>query len=267
MEALRQAQHKEALRQQMLLRALWGDARPGVVAGWLRDKPERFTRGLQAYQANAGALAERALSAAFPTLLQLVGEVSFPAMARAFWSAHAPRQGDMALWGADLPAFIEAADQLADEPYLADVARLEWAVHQAEAAADAEVLPQTLAMLAEHDPAALHLLLRPGTAVLSSRHPVVTIWQAHRNPSQDRFAPVHAAFSAARGEHALVWRQAFKAEVGMLTEPDARFVQALLARQTLAQALQGAGADFVFETWLITAVQQGWLLAASKDFS
>jgi hypothetical protein len=27
----------EALRQQMLLRALWRDARPGVVEGWLRD--------------------------------------------------------------------------------------------------------------------------------------------------------------------------------------------------------------------------------------
>ena len=63
--------HKEGLRQQMLLRALWRDARPGVVTGWLRDAPERSARGLQAYQANAGALAERALAAAYPTLVQL----------------------------------------------------------------------------------------------------------------------------------------------------------------------------------------------------
>ena len=41
---------REALRQQMLLRALWRDARPGVVAGWMRDDPARFQRGLQAYQ-------------------------------------------------------------------------------------------------------------------------------------------------------------------------------------------------------------------------
>ena len=32
------AEQKEALRQQMRLRALWRDARPGVVAGWLRDQ-------------------------------------------------------------------------------------------------------------------------------------------------------------------------------------------------------------------------------------
>ena len=39
-----------------LLRALLNDARPGVVAGWMRDG-ERFGRGLAAYRANAGALA------------------------------------------------------------------------------------------------------------------------------------------------------------------------------------------------------------------
>ena len=67
---------REALRQQMLLRALLGDARPGVVAGWLRDGP-RVDAGLAAYRANAGALAERALAAAYPTVQQLLGEVSF----------------------------------------------------------------------------------------------------------------------------------------------------------------------------------------------
>ena len=70
------ALQKEALRQQMLLRALWRDARPGVVAGWMRDGA-RFARGLAAYQANAGALAERALGAAFPTIAALLGDESF----------------------------------------------------------------------------------------------------------------------------------------------------------------------------------------------
>ena len=268
--------NKEALRQQMLLRALWRDARPGVVAGWLRDEPARFTRGLLAYQANAGALAERALAAAFPTVQQLVGEASFASMARAFWSAHAPLHGDMALWGAELAAFIEAADQLADVPYLADVARLEWAVHRAEAAADADAdanaQAQGLALLAEHDPAELILRLRPGTAVLSSTHPVVTIWwahhkahqQAHRSLSEDRYAPVRAAFAAGHGEHALVWRQAFKVDVDMLAMADAGFVKSLLQRQTLAQALQFAPATFNFEHWLIAALQRGWLMAVTR---
>ena len=64
---------KEALRQQMLLRALLGDARPGVVTGWLQ--PRQVQRGLATYKANAGALAEAALAAAFPTLQQLLGRM------------------------------------------------------------------------------------------------------------------------------------------------------------------------------------------------
>lgn len=251
---------KEALRQQMLLRALWRDARPGVVAGWLRDAPERSTRGLQAYQANAGALAERALAAAFPTIAQLVGEASFAALARAFWAAHAPAHGDMAQWGAELPGFIAMADQLASEPYLADVARLEWAVHEAETAADTPATPQGLELLAGAEPQALRLVLKPGTALLSSTHPVATIWLAHRSEGDDRFTPVRAAFAAGIGERAFVWRAGFKSKVAMLAQADAQFVGALLAHQTLADALQAAGDEFNFETWLIAALRQGWLM-------
>ena len=94
---------KEALRQRMLLRVLWHDARPGVLAGWTRDG-ERFGRGLQAYRANAGALAERALAAAFPTLQQLLGDESFAALARHFWLASPPAHGDIATWGEGLSA-------------------------------------------------------------------------------------------------------------------------------------------------------------------
>jgi hypothetical protein len=154
---------KEALRQQMLLRALWGDARPGVVAGWLRDRPERVSRGMMAYRANAAALAEKVLVAAFPTITQLLGSEAMAGLARAHWHAEPPVLGDLAQWGAGLPAFIAAERQLDSEPYLADVARLDWAVHGAEMAADASE-PVGLHLLASADPASLSLHLVPGTA-------------------------------------------------------------------------------------------------------
>lgn len=253
---------KEALRQQMLLRALWRDARPGVVAGWLRDGAA-FQRGLQAYQANAGALAERALGAAFPTLVQLLGADSFAALARAFWHAAPPERGDMAEWGAALPAFIEDDAQLAAEPYLADVARLEWAVHQAERAADGAAVTG-LERLADTDPAQLTLQLQAGTVLLSSPFPVATLWHAHRSPAQDRFAPVRAAFAAGRGEQALVRRSGWLAEVLALDAATARFVTALLAGQDLASALHEAGDGFDFQTWLIEALQAGAIAAAKE---
>ena len=253
----------ETRRQQQLLAVLRGDAPPQAISAWLRDDAPRAQRGLQAYAANAGALAERALSAAYPTIAALVGAPSFAALARACWQAHPPLRGDVAQWGDALPGFIAADPQLAGEPYLADVAALDWAVHTAELASDAGTAASGLDRLATGEPDGLWLHLAAGTALLTSAHPVATIWQAHRSAAADRFAPVRLAFERGAGEHALVWRQGYQAQVSALPEAAAGFTRALLAGLSLGQALDLAGTDFSFEAWLLAALQQGWL--ASVD--
>ncbi|HLL11397.1 MAG TPA: DNA-binding domain-containing protein [Rubrivivax sp.] len=269
---------KEALRQQMLLRALLGDARPGVVAGWMRESSEagtrRFERGLAAYRTNAGALAERALAAAFPTLQQLMGEESFAALARHFWQRQPPLAGDIAQWGEGLPAFVADAPTLAEEPYLADVARVDWAVHVAERAADrvtgaaaGGVEVAGLELLGTFDPTQLRLEPQPGMAVVRSLYPVVAIWHAHRPSAQasgdDRFAGVRAAFAAGEGQHALVFRQGWAPRVVAVSAAEAGFNEALLAGSTLAVALHRSGEGLDFEAWLIAALQHRWLAAVT----
>jgi hypothetical protein len=255
------AAQREAQRQQLLLRALRGDAPLAALAGRLRDAPPRAERGLLAYRANAGALAERALAAAFPTLAQLLGGESFAALARAFWVAHPPERGDIACWGGALPAFVCGAEQLAGEPYLADSARLDWAVHIAEQAADGGPAVQGLQRLAEADPAALRLRPAEGLALLRSPYPLVSIWLAHRSPAAGRFDPVRAALATGRGEAALVWRAGFSVRVAALAEAEARFMQPLLDGRSLADALDQAGDGFDFAGWLAQALRQGWLQA------
>ena len=249
----------EAQRQQALLALLGGTAAPDALSRWLRDSAPRARRGLQAYLAHAGALAERALGAAFPTIAQLLGELPFAALARAFWQAHPPVRGDMAQWGDALPGFIAAAPDLAGEPYLADVSRLDWAVHCAEAVADAGQDPLGLERLASADPDRLWLHLAAGTVLLTSAYPVATIWLAHRSAEPDRFAPVRQALADGVGEHALVWRQGLQARVSPLPGPAAGFTQAVLAGQALGRALDSAEPGFDFQAWLLAALQQGWL--------
>lgn len=269
---------REAQRQQALLRALWRDAPDAVLADWLRE-PAQAGAGLQAYRANAGAHAERALAAAYPTLQQLLGDESFAALARAHWQADPPLRGDLAQWGGGLAAFIADDAQLAAEPYLADMARLDWAVHQAALADDTQP-PQGLLLLAQIDPQRLRLRLQPGTALVASAHPVATIWLAHqdgdrssggRDPSsgpgsesEDRFAAARAALAARQAETALVQRQGWRVAVRALPAAEARFTRALLQRQPLADALQAAGADFGVDTWLIVALQRGAIAAAEE---
>jgi hypothetical protein len=120
------ALQREQRRQQALLQALWQPQQQhGSLTDWLRAPGTALTqRGLQAYAANAGASAERALAASFPTVQALVGDEAFAGLARACWRALPPERGDLACFGAALPGFIEADTLLADVPYLADCARL-----------------------------------------------------------------------------------------------------------------------------------------------
>lgn len=237
----------EARRQRRLLDALWSRADAGLDPA-----------GLAAYRANAGAAAERALAAACPTVQQLVGDEAFAAIARQLWRQHPPVLGDLAQWGDALPVWLAADAALADEPFLADVARVDLAVHRAEMAADAGLDPARLARLADTDPAALRLRLAPGAALVVSSHPVATIWLAHRRTDADRFAPVRTAFAAGQGENAFVWRQGWRGAVAAVTGADAVFLQALLEGATLADALDRTP-DLDFEAWLLLALRQQWL--------
>lgn len=255
---------REALRQQLLLRAVLGHDRPGELAGWLRESASAggIERGLAAYRGNAGANAERALAAAYPTLAQLLGAEAFAALARAHWQQQPAAGGDLGMWGAELAVFIAGIESLRSEPYLPDVARLEWALHLAERAADAAP-PHGLDRLADGDPEALFVRLAPGTALVDSAHPIVTILQAHRSQASDRFAPVRAARKAGTGECALVERRGWRAVPRCLAPDEARFTRALLAGCTLADALDAAGAAFDFQAWLIAVLRrQGWVAIA-----
>ncbi|HET9977822.1 MAG TPA: putative DNA-binding domain-containing protein [Burkholderiaceae bacterium] len=264
--------NKEALRQQMLLRALWPDggstAWQGYVRGLSALKAGRDA-GIAAYRGNAAAIAERALAGAYPTVAELIGAENFAALARDLWRTNPPERGDLGEWGGVLPAFIAASAQLADEPYLADSAALDWAVHRASRAADevtGTLLPiEALAQAhAGADPARITLRLRPGTAIVESAAPIVAIWLAHQRPADDpeRFAEVRAAFAAdpgPRAETALVWRDGMRVRVAALDRADLAFTRALIEGCSLAAALDAADPAFAFDRWLPRALAARWL--------
>ncbi len=252
---------REALRQQMLLRALWRD--DAALHGWVRApaRAPAASSAVAVYRSNAGALAERALGSAYPTLAALVGAESFAALARHFWHQHPPLRGDVGEWGAELPAFVADSEQLADEPSLADSARLDWAVHAATRAADASsAWPPPLDALATTEPSQLRLQLAPGAAVIDSRWPIVTVWQAHHgNEDVDN---VRAAFAAEQAQTAFVWRDdGFAVHVEALDSADASFTTAAINGASLAAALDAAAADFSFERWLERVLRSRWLAA------
>lgn len=248
-----------ARQQQALLDALlaWpADDAIETIADYALDPGGR---GLKAYQTNGHMLAERALQAAYPVVAQMLGEESFADLARALWHAAPPRRGDIACWGGGLADFLQASAQLRDEPYLPDVARAEWALHQCATACDADADLSTLALLTTHDPALLRLVLAPGSAVVRSAWPVASIVCAHLDGAPS-LQEAGAQLRAGLAQDAVVWRAGLRPRLRLALAGEADAVHALLQGQPLDQALDCAGA-LDFAEWLPMAVQTGLVLA------
>jgi hypothetical protein len=208
-------------------------------------------RGLQAYRSNGHALAERALAAAYPVVAALLGEDNFRPLAHELWVSEPPRRGDLAQWGEAFAPFIERLPQLArEEPYLADVARVEWQLHRAATEADRAFDRASFELLAQRDPSAITLQLAPGAACVASPHPVASIVLAHRGELPFEIAGERLRDGVA--ETALVWRCGLAPRVRIARAGEGEFLAALQEGRALADALQAAP-QFDFGAWLAPA--------------
>jgi len=265
----------EAERQRDLLRALGAQgALSGAAVIGLRENGARAARGLEAYRANAEAIAERALAAAFGTVCAMVGEEDFARLARELWASHPPTRGDLGEWGEAFPEWLGTHAGMAAWPYLADCARLDLALHRNERAADAVFDAASLSLLESTDPSDLRLQLMPGAAMVSSGWPIVSIHRAHQldgDAAERAFEAVREAIAEtradARAESAFVVREGWRAAVHALTPADARWAAALLDGVDLASAFELAGEGFDFAAWLQTAIRHTWMkgVVASND--
>ncbi len=250
-----------ARQQEAMLQAVFGRWDESALHGLALQDDSLRIRGLQAYRSHGHALAHRALAAAYPVISRMLGEENFEGLARAFWHRHPPESGDMAQWGGQLPGYVEQAAQLAGEPCLADVARVEWALHRAAAAADVVRDPGSFRLLVEHDPATVTLDMAAGTQVIRTAWPVVSLVNAHLTGIPD-LEMAGERLRAGAAEIALVWRQGFRPMLRESAGAEAAFLEALHAGLALDAALDTAeGLDF--NTWLAPAVQSGLLAGAS----
>jgi hypothetical protein len=242
------------------------DALPGVDG---HDPLVR--RGWIAYRANGHAMAENSLQAAYPVVAELLGTNTFKHVAHDLWHQHPPTRGDLAQWGSHLPDWLGHCQDLAGLPYLADVARAEWALHLAATASDALPDPASFARLTQEDPAHLGLRLGPGTALVASRFPLASLILAHR-PGGPAFELVAHQLRQGVAETALVWRQGLAPRLTTCTPPEAALLTALLGGADLLTAVDAAASassdtPFDFTTWLHDAVSAGLVVGVHDALS
>ncbi len=176
-----------------------------------------------------------ALEAAFPVACRLVGTPFFRMTTRAFIADHPPEVPHLAVFGDRFPDFLASFPPAAGVPYLAGVARLEWARVEAGFAADASPLdPATLQSVPPEDVAALVFRLHPSVRLIRSPWPICDVWFAHL---QDPVPPVDVTKG---GQAALVLRPADAVQVVALLPGDAALIDAIAGGASLAAAASAA---------------------------
>jgi len=177
-----------------------------------------------------------ALQANFPTVLRLVGENWFRAVAALHVRASPPRDARLLLYGADFPGFLRGFAAAAVLPYLSDVARLDRCWTEAHVALDAMVLaPGAIARLAPEQLAALILTPHPAARwAWFADQPVYTIWQRNRTGANESDALAWV------GEGALLTRPGGEVQWVALRAAGCAFMDACAAGQPLALAAEQA---------------------------
>ena len=162
------------------------------------------------YRNHAFATLGAALKATFPVVCRLVDERFFAYAAHEYLREHPPRSRCLVEYGADFPDFLAGFQPCKDLPYLADVARFEWALHIAATIREAPSLQMdALAAIPAERAGYVGFRLQPSVSYFASSWPIDAIWQANQEgevPPVD-LASGGTSLEIRRADEAVAWRR------------------------------------------------------------
>lgn len=205
----------------------------------------RFAQGLAVYRNNYQSVLLDAMRSTFERTCGWVGEDAFTAAATHQCVLHPPSGWTLDDVGRGFAETLAAL--FAQDPEVADLAALEWAMHRAFSAADAEALDMdgfrhaTDGFCAD-DWAGMRLRLQPALHVVAVRTDCVGLWRALAGSERPADPPVLAQAHAA-----IVWREDWRPVCRLVAAQEAEALRALCAGRDYggicAQLAETLGAD------------------------
>lgn len=206
---------------------------PSGIGKGAQLAPKRFS----VYRNNVIVSLMEALKSAFPSILALLGEETFSRLARAFVARNPPTSPMMQRYGEAFPEFLANLPALSELPFLPDVARAElaWLVAY-HAADDAPLAPDHIAALPPE--ALMKQSFEPtsATRLIASEHALFDLFNARFKWPTER-----KDFDIA--QTVLISRQGYSVRVVGLDAGNSAFFVALIAGDTLAEAIGAAMAS------------------------
>ncbi len=215
-----------------------GEAVPQALAA--SRQPATASR-FGVYRNNVVVSLINALAARYPVSRRLLWDETFNAVAHRYVVLSPPRSPVLLEYGEGFPDFIRNFGDSAGLHYVADVAEIESARVRAYHAADASPLDRQA--FASLDPAAfagMRLTLHPSVSLLQSRFPALSIWESQQAANADYIRQWNS-------ESVLIARPHLDIAMHRLSEGGYQFLQALVAGDTVANAIGRASASRGFD--------------------
>ena len=217
-------------------------AHDDAVAAFVADDGLAATERLDIYRNTFVSVATRALRLNYPATVRLVGKDFFDATARSYVREHPPVSAWLDQYGEAFADFYEAWPAAASIPYLADVARLEWAVSCALHAEDAGSLDPAalpaLVALAPDAQADVRFRAHPALQLVHTAFPADAIWRAVLARDDAALAAIDIATGP---QWLLVERTAQGIAVVSMSEADWRLTWDLCRGRPLQETLDALG--------------------------
>ncbi|MCP1198087.1 DNA-binding domain-containing protein [Notoacmeibacter sp. MSK16QG-6] len=209
------------------------------------------------YRNNLRSSLSRALEQRYPVTRRLVGDEFFAFVTAQFTVQHRPTSPLMFRYGEAFPSFLGRIESAGHLAYLPEVARLEWLLGESYHAADASVLQiADLQSLDLSDVDAISkIAMHPAGRLLSSSHPVGSIWVAHQS---ENVKPL----TKGGAEQVLLTRPEETVLLTLLSEAEMVFASAMSGGKTLEDAAMLAfdtDASFDFGATLLRLTEAGAL--------
>ncbi|WP_136634666.1 DNA-binding domain-containing protein [Pseudooceanicola onchidii] len=202
---------------------------PTLTDGTGRPAGRRFA----VYRNNVAVSLTEALIDGFPACYMVLGDDQFRGMAAVYLRAHPPESPLMARFGMALPAFLDAAPQVARMRWIGDLARLELALRDSYHAADADALtPAMLSAIPPEDLGDTRFALAQSLRLIRSDWPVWSIWQRTRDTEAPQATP--------GAQDVVILRPGYDPAPHLLSTGDAEFIDALAQGSPLSTAAEAA---------------------------
>jgi hypothetical protein len=175
------------------------------------------------------------LEAHYPALLALMGEADFTHLASEYVQAHDSTFASIRYYGGALGALLAAHPAHESSPWLAELARFEWAMSEVFDAADAAPIEaRCLGEIAPEDWAELRFDLHPAVRRLDLLWNAPALWRALTGRE-----PPPAAEAQAHPVSWLLWRRELQIFFRPLAAAEAAALAAVYAGQSFGEVCDG----------------------------